>query len=71
MPAVIIKGPAGSGKTRNATALARHYRKARVVDEWRQGDPLPSDALVLTAEDVPGAININAALKAAGLKRTA
>lgn len=68
---IIISGPPGSGKTQNGEALARHYGKSRIVDEWSEGDRLPADALVLTCDAPAGAIHIDTALRAAGIKRRA
>ncbi len=34
MDSVVVYGPQGCGKTRNAEALARHYGCAEIVDEF-------------------------------------
>eukprot|EP01034_Spumella_vulgaris_P033651 gene33651-41517_t len=59
--AVVIFGPQGCGKTRNASALAKHYGKSVVYDydeapSARRIQSLPAEALVLTNVDVRGAI---------------
>jgi hypothetical protein len=68
---VVIYGPAGCGKSRNAAALARHYGKSEIVDDWQPhaGRPVPANALVLTnASPAPrGAIEFASAMRAAGL----
>lgn len=70
--AIIIYGPQGCGKTRNASALAKHYGKSIVYDydeapSARRIQSLPSEALVLTNVEVRGAIPFSAAMRAAGL----
>lgn len=68
---VVIYGPEGCGKSRNAAALARHYGKSVIVDDWQPhaGNRVPANALVLTnASPAPhGAIEFSAAMRAAGL----
>ena len=32
---VLIHGPQGCGKTRNAQALAEHFGCSKVVDDWQ------------------------------------
>lgn len=64
---IIVWGPPGCGKTRNAERLRRHFGLARVVDEWSRGDGTrlePGD-LVLTCEmmaDDPRAIRFDDAM---------
>eukprot|EP01041_Mallomonas_annulata_P034248 gene34248-56986_t len=70
--AVVIFGPQGCGKTRNASALAKHYGKSVVYDydeapSARRIQSLPAEALVLTNVDVRGAIPFATAMRAAGL----
>lgn len=48
--AVIIRGPQGCGKTRNAEALAKHFGKTLIIDDWKDGEPLPDNALCLTQD---------------------
>ena len=67
MSAVIVYGPMASGKTRNKHALARHFGKSTIVDDYNGRDPLPPSALALTNSDVTGAIHIARALKMAGI----
>lgn len=46
---VIIYGPQGSGKSRHAAALAKHFGLQFVEEEWTQGQPLnPTNVLYLT-----------------------
>jgi len=51
---VIIFGPAGCGKTRNAKALQRFYGCNAIVDEWEDGDPVSPGALHLTIQQPTG-----------------
>ena len=63
--AVIITGPQGSGKTLHAQALALHYGKQRIVDEWFIGQTVPMDALILTTErNLVNAIPLKNAVRA-------
>lgn len=48
---VVIHGPQGCGKTRNAQALAAHFGCARIVDGWNGRDKVEAGALVLTNAD--------------------
>lgn len=68
---VLIHGPAGCGKTRNGHALARHFGKSTVIDDWTShtGAPVPDFALALTNEaPAPaGSIPFAVAMRAAGL----
>jgi hypothetical protein len=69
--AVIVHGPAGCGKSRHAAALARHYGKTVIIDDWQPhaGASVPADALVLTNASPPpqNAITFSVAMRAAGL----
>jgi hypothetical protein len=80
MPAsVIIQGPQGCGKTRNAEALRKHYKLSRVVDTGadlsRPFYRVPvNDVLVLTDGTVTlhhslfvKVVPFDEAMKAAGL----
>lgn len=54
--AVLIHGPWGCGKTRNAARFMAAFGCETLVDEWRPGTPIPDRALVLTGrppEDFP------------------
>ena len=52
---VIVHGPAGCGKTRNAEKLMRHFGMNRIVDDWTPSALCPiRGALVLTNSDVGG-----------------
>lgn len=48
--AVIVTGPQGSGKSRAAQALLRHFRLHCLVEEWEPGQPVVPCALHLTHE---------------------
>jgi MoxR-like ATPase len=68
--AVIVHGPQGCGKTRHAKALAAHFGKIRVVDDWFKGEPLTSSDLALTNDDRvsgPNVFSFTQAMNAAGL----
>lgn len=45
---VVIHGPKGCGKTRNAQALAAHFGCSSVVDDWNGRDWIDDGSLVLT-----------------------
>ena len=45
---VLVYAPHGAGKSAAAELVRRALGLSRVVDEWRPGDPVPNDALVLT-----------------------
>lgn len=45
---LVIYGPAGCGKTRNAEALAAHFGAATIVDSWDGTTPLRGSALALS-----------------------
>lgn len=47
---VVVYGPQGSGKTRQAQALAAQHGCESIVDEWIEGDVLVPGALHLTHE---------------------
>ena len=65
---LIIHGPQGCGMSRHAAALAKHYGRTIILDDWTPGTPVPADALVLTNEsNVEGAIEFKDAMRAAGL----
>lgn len=52
----VIYGPQGCGKTTHAVALARHYGKTRIVDDWEPSGPVPANTLALTSAPHQGAI---------------
>lgn len=54
--AVIVYGPQGCGKTRNAMALAVHFGVKRVIDEWMPGDRVEPGTLHLSQVEVFGAV---------------
>ena len=46
---IFIHGPQGSGKTRNAEALCKHFQLRGVLEEWVPGDTVPMTGyLILT-----------------------
>jgi hypothetical protein len=47
---VIVYGPKGCGKTRNADRIRRHFGCRQVVDGWMPGEPLVAGAVHLTCE---------------------
>jgi hypothetical protein len=53
---LIVYGPAGSGKTRNAEKLMRHFGCTRIVDEWDGKRPLVDGDVALT-QSAPGAFS--------------
>ncbi|NGZ86433.1 hypothetical protein [Duganella aceris] len=68
--AVIIHGPAGCGKTKNAQALCAHYGKVQALDFDHDTQPLPADAIIFLREpnpNFPQAIAFDDAMRAAGL----
>lgn len=48
---VVIHGPQGCGKTRNAQALAAHFGCTRIIDDWNGRDRVEEGSLVLTNID--------------------
>lgn len=65
---VFIHGPQGCGKSKHAAALAKHYGKTTIIDDWHVGTPIPAHALALTSmSNIEGAIEFDAAMQAAGL----
>jgi hypothetical protein len=65
---IVIYGPQGCGKSTHASALANHYGKTRVVDDWEPGGPVPADTLALTDASCAGAIHFLEAANAAGIR---
>lgn len=53
---VIVFGPPGCGKTRNAAALKRFYGCNAIIDEWEEGDRVSPGALHLTIQQ-PSALH--------------
>lgn len=52
-PSVIVHGPAGCGKTLNASRIARHFGLIYTVDGWASGQTFqPKNFLYLTNEDM-------------------
>ena len=46
---VVVHGPQGCGKTRNAQVLAAHFGCCRAEEDWNGADPLPAGTLALTS----------------------
>jgi hypothetical protein len=46
--AVVVVGPPGCGKTRNAEYLRRAFQKKRIVDGWDGQKQLDDDDIALT-----------------------
>jgi pantothenate kinase-related protein Tda10 len=63
MEAVIVCGPQGCGKTRNASALMNHFKLNKVVDDYVQGMPINSDTLYLSNEEIEGAVAYGEVIK--------
>ena len=51
---VVIYGPQGCGKTRNAQALAAHFGCSRIVDDWDGQSKIEDGCLVLISSIVFG-----------------
>ncbi len=45
---IIVHGPQGCGKSKNAQAIATHFGCVSIVEEWDGRFPLPQNTLVLT-----------------------
>lgn len=65
---VIVYGPQGCGKSKNAKAMMAHFGLKHLIDNgedengnsWSPGDPVPGDTLVLTnAPGIDGALNFD------------
>jgi MoxR-like ATPase len=78
---IVIHGPQGCGKTRNAQALAKHFGCKKVVDDWDGRSKVEEGSLVLTNSMVFGIkasalpvgrrfIPFSSAMAEAGLART-
>jgi replication-associated recombination protein RarA len=65
---IVVYGPQGCGKTTHAAALARHYGKTRIVDDWTPSRPVPADTLALTNACHVEAIHFLDATAAAGIR---
>ena len=65
---VVITGAQGHIQSDQAVAIARHYGKRQVVDNWTIGTPIPDDAIALTSETrLVNAIRFKNAMNAAGI----
>lgn len=65
---VIVYGPAGCGKTRFAKRLMKHFGMSRVIDEWKPGDEIPDNCLMLTEQPCKGGIPFTQVAKELGIK---
>ena len=65
---VIVYGPAGCGKSTHAVALAAHFGKSRIVDDWAPGSRVREDTLALTNVPHAGTISFVDAATDAGIK---
>lgn len=66
--AAVVYGPPGCGETTHAVALAAHFGKSRIVDNWIPGGRLDADTLTLTSIPHLGAKPFLAAVSEAGIK---
>lgn len=65
---IVVYGPAGCGKTTHAAALAAHFGKSRIVDDWAPGGRVSDDTLALTNVPHVGSISFIDAVSDAGIK---
>ena len=65
---VIVYGPAGCGKTHNAKRLMKHFGMSRVIDEWKPGDEIPDNCLMLTEQPCKGGVSFTRVAKELGLE---
>lgn len=57
---VVVYGPQGCGKTRNAEELMSRYGCTAVRDEWDGEQPLPAGTLALTTQPPPYGVHVDA-----------
>ncbi|MCC6071437.1 AAA family ATPase [Massilia sp. GCM10020059] len=67
-PGIIVYGPSGCGKTTHAVALAAHFGKSRIVDDWAPGGRVGDDTLALTNFPHADSISFVDAASDAGIK---
>ncbi len=67
---IVIYGPNGCGKSRYAVALAKHFGKTRIVDDWTPGSRLDDDTLALTNVPHQGAVPFLKAVSEARIRLT-
>lgn len=65
---IVIYGPPGCGKSTHAAALAAHFGKSRIVDDWQPGGRVGDDTLALTNIPHAGTISFIDAACDAGIK---
>ncbi len=64
MSTIIIYGPQGCGKTRNAQVIAKHFKLSKIVEGWNGVDELEDGTLALTnVPNIAGAINFEETMK--------
>jgi hypothetical protein len=52
MQSLVVYGPKGCGKTKNAARLAKHFGLSQIIDDWCEGQTIPAQgALVLTQSE--------------------
>lgn len=56
---IIIYGPQGCGKTRNADKLAKHFGLSKIVDNYDGKGSIDQDTLYLTNINLAGAMQFN------------
>ena len=72
---LIVYGPRGCGKTKNAEALAKHFGCSRILDDWNGRDRFEGGTLALTNldprdvrfSDFCSSLSFASAMKAVGL----
>lgn len=65
---IVIYGESGCGKSTYAKALAAHFGKTRIVDNWIPGGKVDDDSIVLTNHPHDGSVDFYSAAKIAGIK---
>lgn len=70
MRTVVVFGPQGCGKTRNAERLMMAYGCSRVQEEWDGLAPLPPGTLALTNLAPPYGVDVDEAVSF-GVAKTA
>jgi len=72
---VVIYGPQGCGKTRNAKLLAKHFELKKIHDNWFIGDYVDKNNTLILTNETPEDVRVttrrlwisfDAAMKATG-----